>query len=128
VNATTIAFVALLVIAGSTARWFQLALSLRLPEKRGGFVLAWAVGALLGVVALVQGAAWGGAIAAGLAVFVGSFLLFTAAIGPQLAAPNAVRVGEPLREFTAPDESGEPFELANLAGGPVLLKFFRGHW
>jgi hypothetical protein len=125
---TALAFVALLVIAGSTARWFQLALSLRLPEKRMGFVLTWAAGTLLGIFALVQGVALAGGIAAGLAVFVGGFLLLTAAIGPQQAAPDAVRVDERLREFTAPDENGEPFELASLAGGPVLLKFFRGHW
>jgi hypothetical protein len=128
VSATLLGILALLVISGSTARWFQLALAVRLPEERSVFVVAWAVGTLLGIAALSHGAGWSGGIPAGLAVFVGAFMLFTAAIGPQRVAADAVQVGERLRDFSAPDENGAIFELASTSGHPVLLKFFRGHW
>jgi len=128
VSATVLAFLALLLIVGSVIFWFRLALSVRLPENRTGFVLIWASGTLLGVIALVQGAGWISGIPAGLAVFIGIFLLFTVTISPQQVAPDAIAVGEALRDFSALDENGEPFELASTAGRPLLLKFFRGHW
>ena len=93
-----------------------------------GFIFVWVGGTLLGIAALSQGAGWVGGIPAGLAVLVGAFLLITAAIGPQQVAADAVAVGEPLRDFSAPDENGEIIGLASTAGRPVLLKFFRGHW
>ncbi|MBW2287871.1 MAG: hypothetical protein JRG80_12645 [Deltaproteobacteria bacterium] len=127
-SATVLAFLALLLIVGSVIFWFRLALSVRLPENRTGFVLIWASGTLLGVIALVQGAGWISGIPAGLAVFIGIFLLFTVTISPQQVAPDAIAVGEALRDFSALDENGEPFELASTAGRPLLLKFFRGHW
>jgi len=128
VSATVLAFLALLLIVGSVIFWFRLALSVRLPENRTGFVLIWASGTLLGVIALVQGAGWISGIPGGLAVFIGIFLLFTVTISPQQVAPDAIAVGEALRDFSALDENGEPFELASTAGRPLLLKFFRGHW
>ena len=127
-SATVLGFLALLLIVGSAIFWFRLALSVRLPENRTGFVLVWATSTLLGVIALLQGAGWIGGIPAGLAVFIGSFLLFTVTISRQQVAPDAITVGEALRDFSALDENGETFELASTAGRPVLLKFFRGHW
>jgi len=127
-NATTLGILALLVIAGSTALWFRWALAVQLPRSRSGFVVVWATGTLLGIVALSQGAGWAGGIPAGLAVFVGGFLLLTVVIGPQQVAADAVKVGETLRDFSAQDDGGQIFELASTAGHPVLLKFFRGHW
>jgi hypothetical protein len=128
VSATLLGFLALLVIAGAAALWFRLALAVRLPKDRSGFIFVWVGGTLLGIAALSQGAGWAGGIPAGLAVLVGAFLLITAAIGPQQVAADAVAVGEPLRDFSAPDENGEIIGLASTAGRPVLLKFFRGHW
>ena len=127
-NATVLAFLALLLAVGSAIFWFRLALSVRLPENRTGFILVWASSALLGVVALAQGPGWIGGIPAGLAIALGIFFLFTVMISPQQVAPDAVAVGEVLRDFSALDENGESFELASTAGRPVLLKFFRGHW
>ena len=68
---TALALIALLVIAASVARWFQLARAVRLPANRTGFALTWAAGTLLGCVALFLGPGWGGGLAAGVAVFVG---------------------------------------------------------
>jgi hypothetical protein len=128
VSATVLGFLAVLLAVGSAIFWFRLAFAVRLPENRNGFIVIWAASALLGVIALVQGAGWIGGIPAGLAVALGVFFLFTVMISPQQAAPDAIAVGETLRDFSAPDENGETFELASAAGRPLLLKFFRGHW
>ena len=51
-------FLALMLVVGAATLWFRRALGVRLPENRAGFVAAWLGGALLGVVALVQGVGW----------------------------------------------------------------------
>jgi hypothetical protein len=43
-------------------------------------------------------------------------------------AGDAIAVGDSLPVFSALDGEGAVFESASLAGSPVLLKFFRGHW
>ena len=38
-------------------------------------------------------------------------------------------VGERVPAFILPDEQGEPFNLrSELAGGPLMLVFYRGDW
>jgi cytochrome oxidase Cu insertion factor (SCO1/SenC/PrrC family) len=128
VSATVLGLLSLLLAVGSGIFWFRLAFAVRLPENRSAFVLVWAASALLGVIALAQGTGWIVGIPAGLAIALGVFFLFTVMISPQQAAPDAIAVGETLRDFSAPDENGETFELASAAGRPLLLKFFRGHW
>ena len=127
-SATALGLLALLVVAGAATLWFRAARDVRLPTNRTGFVLAWAAGALLGLLAFVQGPGWVGGVPAFLAVLAGGFLLFTVAISRQQAAPDAVTVGSRLPDFVAPDENGERFELSSTRGRPLLLKFFRGHW
>lgn len=127
-NGTTLAFLALLLVASSVALWFRAAQRVRLPENRAGFVAAWAGGAVLGVAALVRGAGWIGALPAVLAIVAGSLLTVLVAISRQKVAPGAIAVGATLPDFTAIDENDESFEAKSLAGHPVLLKFFRGHW
>ena len=40
-----------------------------------------------------------------------------------------VVVGERFPTFILPDEQGEPFNLrSELAGGPLMLVFYRGDW
>ena len=127
-SADTLAFVALFLVVGSAALWFHRARGVRIPSNRSAFVASWVLGALLGVAALVQGDGFLGGIPAGLAVFVGCFLLFTVSISRQKLGSNAIRVGATLPDVDAPDENGESFALSSLRGKPVLLKFFRGHW
>jgi len=119
---------ALLLVVGAAALWFRRAKAVDLPSNRTGFVLAWAGGGLLGVVALFQDPGWVGGIPAVLAAIAGTFLTVLVAISAQQVAEDAVAVGEPLRDFSAPDENGERFSLSQTAGRPLLLKFFRGHW
>ncbi len=121
-------FLALMLVVGAVALWFRRAMGVRLPENRSGFVAAWLGGALLGVVALLQGVGWLGGVAAGLAIFAGAFLCLTVSISAQKLAAGAIGVGATLPDFSAPDENGESFELSSVVGKPLLLKFFRGHW
>ncbi len=58
----------------------------------------------------------------------GAFLCFLVGISAQKLAADGIGVGATLPDFSAPDENGETFELSSVAGKPLLLKFFRGHW
>nr|AHZ46200.1 alkyl hydroperoxide reductase [uncultured bacterium N27-1E] len=123
-----LSIIALLLVAGSMALWFRRIHKVEIPEDRRGYVAFWVGGAALGVIALIQGAGWIGAIPAAIAVFAGSFFSVSVLVSPQKATDDAIRVGESLRDFTALDENGDEFSLSGFAGKPVLIKFFRGHW
>ena len=43
-------------------------------------------------------------------------------------APAALLTGQPLPEFTAVDEKGNPVSSSNLIGTPAVLLFVRGTW
>lgn len=120
--------VSFLLVAGSMALWARRIRQVRIPTDRRGFVACWVGGAALGVLALAQGPGWVGGVPAGLAAVAGIFFSALVYISPQRVAEDAIRVGESLRGFTAPDENGDEFSIASVAGKPVLLKFFRGHW
>jgi len=119
---------ALLVGTATTALWFHSALALRLPRNRSAFVVGWLAGAALGLASLFGEPGWAGGSAAVLAIAGGCFLTFTVAVSRQQVGEDAIEVGDILPDFDAPDEHGAIFEAASLAGRPVLLKFFRGHW
>ena len=127
-SGTVLGLVALLVVGSGTALWFRAALAVRLPRNRAPFVAGWLLGASLGLVALLRGAGWLGGAPAVLAIAAGCFLSFTVAISRQRVTIGAVGVGDMLPDFSAPDENDKLFEAASLAGRPVLIKFFRGHW
>jgi hypothetical protein len=120
--------VAFLLVAGSMALWSQRIRRVQVPTDRRGFVACWVGGAALGILALSLGAGWAGGIPAGIAAVAGTFFSALVYISPQRVADNAIQVGESLRDFTAVDENGDEFSIASVAGKPVLLKFFRGHW
>jgi hypothetical protein len=125
---TALGFVAFALVAGPMALWFRRMGRVQIPTDRRGFVACWAGGAVLGILALSQGAGWVGGIPAGIATLAGTLFSVLVYISPQKVADNAVRVGESLRAFTALDENGTDFSIASVSGKPVLLKFFRGHW
>jgi hypothetical protein len=128
VAGTALGVLALLLVAGSMALWARRIRRVQIPADRRGFVACWLGGAALGILALAQGAGWIGGIPAGIAAVAGIFFSALVYISPQKVADHAIRVGESLREFKAVDENGDDFSSAGLAGQPVLLKFFRGHW
>lgn len=119
---------AFLLVAGPMALWAQRIKRVQIPTDRRGFVACWLGGAALGILALTQGAGWVGGIPAGIAAVAGIFFSALVYVSPQRVADNAVQVGESLRDFTALDENGDDFSIASVAGKPLLLKFFRGHW
>ncbi len=127
-NGFLLGWVAFAIALGTGAIWFRRAYAVNLPENRGGFVAAMVAATSIGIIAFVEGAGWVGGIPAGIAILIGCFLLLTVAVSEQKGGTGQFQLGQPVPEFTAPDENGEPFEIASLIGNPLLLKFFRGHW
>jgi len=127
-NATTIGCLGFVIAAGTWALWFRRVSAVNIPENRTGFVLTMALAALLGIASFARGPGWVGAVAAGLAILLGGFFLFTVAIGAQKGGTGRFRIGEKMPEIRAPADDGQIFEVASLTGNPLLLKFFRGHW
>ena len=127
-SGTVLGILAFALVAGSMALWFQRIQRVQIPKDRRLFVASWAAGGLLGILALTWSPGWIGGLPAGIAAFAGIFFTVLYFISPQKVAENAIRVGEPLRDFTAMDENGDEFAISSTAGKPTLLKFFRGHW
>jgi cytochrome oxidase Cu insertion factor (SCO1/SenC/PrrC family) len=121
-----LAALGVVVVAGFF--WVRALQRVEIPANRGAFVAAAVLAAILGVLALASGPGWLGGIAAGLAVLVSAFFLFSIAIGDQKLAEDAIQVGATIPAFTATDEHGQTFDSQSLAGHPVLIKFFRAHW
>lgn len=121
-----LAALGVVVVAGFF--WVRALQRVEIPANRGAFVAAAVLAAILGVLALASGPGWLGGIAAGLALLVPAFFLFTIAIGDQKLAEDAIQVGATIPAFTATDEHGQTFDSQSLAGHPVLIKFFRAHW
>ncbi len=118
----------LIIVVVSVRSWIDKIKHVEIPTNRSGFIAAWAAAAALGVAALTGEPGWLGGVPAGLGSFASGFFLLTVAIGGQKVGDSAIRVGATIPEFTATDEHGETFDSASLAGHPVLIKFFRGHW
>jgi Peroxiredoxin len=120
--------IAFLLSVGTLALWIRGIRRVSLPANRTPFVAAWSAAAGLAIAALVGGPGWIGGVLATLGLVLGLFLLFTITISAQKVTPEAIRVGMTIPHFTALDEHGATFDSGALAGNPVLLKFFRGHW
>ena len=125
---STLAFAAFALAASTTVLWVRRLRRVRLPRNRAGFLVAWLGAAILGAVGLAEGTGWVSGVAAVLAIFIGAFASFTISISRQKYANDAISPGDRLPPFGALDEFGESFESDVLAGSPVLIKFFRGHW
>jgi hypothetical protein len=125
---TALALAALLVVAGTLAWYYPKMINVTVPLR------PWREQALMGLALLLaSAAAWLqpgvlGYVAGGLAVLLaGLFLLLTLTSGLPHQPPK-VAVGEPAPDFNATDAAGNEFQLSQLRGAPVLLKFYRGHW
>jgi hypothetical protein len=121
-------FASLTLVAISIYQWIGRLKRVEIPTNRGGFVATWVIAAGLGIAALAGEPGWLGGIPASLTLLATTFFLFTVAVGGQKVGEDASEVGATIPAFTAPDEYGETFESQSLAGHPVLIKFFRGHW
>ena len=56
----------------------------------------------------------------------GVWIFFKKMHGPRI--PEALRVGQPLPDFAAIDEQGNPVRSAQLLGSPTIILFVRGNW
>ncbi|MBJ17873.1 MAG: hypothetical protein GY910_24220 [bacterium] len=118
----------LIIVVVSLRSWIDKIKHVGIPTNRSSFIAAWSAAAALGVAALTGEPGWLGGVPAGLGAFASGFFLLTVAIGGQKVGDEAIRPGATIPAFTATNEHGETFDSANLAGHPVLIKFFRGHW
>ena len=120
---------AIVAVVASVALWLRRIQTVAIPVNRSAFVAAFVFGALLGAVALYLGPpVWPVRVALWVTTSVGVFFAFTVGVSAQKVGDDAIRVGKKLPTFTAIDEEGRPFDSQSLAGHPVLIKFFRGHW
>lgn len=125
---TILGFVGLAIVLLTLMLWNRQIQQVAIPENRTLFVAGFVAAALVGASAFVKRTRWFGAIPALIAIVMGSFLTFTVAISRQEVATTGIQVGQTIPLFTGVDRHGEPFDSASLAGKPVLMKFFRGHW
>jgi hypothetical protein len=117
-----------LALALANGAWFLARMRRVALQSRIAHELLWAASVALGLAAFASRPGWLGGAAAALGVLAGAAMLALRAVSAQAKNAPAVAVGGPILDFTAPDENGAPFTLSSLAGKPVLLKFFRGHW
>jgi hypothetical protein len=127
-NATALGLLSFGVAAANGLAFFGRMRRVALPQNRIAHELGWAAALALGIAALAIGAGWLGGVFAVIGASLGGMMLLLRLGSAQAKNPAAVRVGGPILDFTAPDENGAPFTLSSLAGKPILLKFFRGHW
>ena len=125
---TALGFAALGTAVVVIALWFRAIQTVSIPENRIAFIVGWAAAVALGLAALGGDPGWLGGVPAVLAILPCAFFLFSVTIGGQKVGDGAIAVGDAMPAFTAPDENGESFDSADLAGHPVLIKFFRAHW
>lgn len=115
------------LVFGAWIAWWRRLQAVDIGD-RTPFVATEAAGVLLALAAFSAGAGVVGGLAAVLALLGGGVFLGLFAVSAQERRIPAVRVGEPVPAFSAPDAEGRVFDSASLAGRPYLLKFFRGHW
>ncbi|MEM6705199.1 MAG: hypothetical protein AAF690_20935 [Acidobacteriota bacterium] len=125
---TALGLLALGIAAATLSVWVLLIRRVAIPENRGIFLFLCGLTAALAVGAFVRRTRWYGGIAAVLALAGSALFSFTVAISGQEVAPNSIRVGETIPQFTALLEDGDTFDSTSLRGQLVLLKFFRAHW
>ncbi len=106
----------------------RLVRALRVPRRPVAQLVAMALTAALAIATLTRPFDLVGYTLAALALFGAGRFLFVAFRSRLPAKRLIVTEGQPAPDFTAIDADGRPFQLSSLAGQPVLLKFYRGHW
>ncbi len=127
--ATDIAALAVVLLVLTTMVWFKRVGRVAIPDNRFVFLLLWWLAVLLGAASFFSSQAnWLSGIYGALAILGGGTLLALYALRKQGVGEEAISVGEAIPHFSAVDEEGVIFDSLAMAGSPVLLKFFRGHW
>ena len=120
-------FLAILLILGATGVWFARAWRVNVPDpdSRLPFIASWGAGTALGLLAIITKS---GLTFGWWAFALGALLLYLMNTGKQSVGSNPIKVGDTLPKFAGIKDDGNDFESEALAGQPVLIKFFRGHW
>ena len=125
---TYISVFAILLTVTAMAFWVRAFQRVAIPKNRIGYLTAFIMAAALGIVALIEGPGWIGGILAVFSILFATFYTVSHVLGGELAGADAIRIGSMIPAFTTIDEHGETFDSQSLAGNPVLIKFYRGHW
>ena len=108
--------------------WTRAMRAVRVPANRTPHLVVMGLGVVCGLGALVEEPGAAGGIAATLAILGGGIFLGLRLQTGQDARVPAVKIGEPILEFSALNDRSERFHPSSMRGKPYLLKFFRGHW
>ncbi|MCP3986949.1 MAG: redoxin domain-containing protein [bacterium] len=127
-SATPLALLGAALLGGALFLWVRMLNAVALEGRRWIPLSMIGASILLAVATFTASPGLFAGILAGLCATLGAGFLFLAVLAPQSTQKPVVEVGRPIPEFAAPDENGQPFALSSLAGKPILLKFFRGHW
>lgn len=123
-----LACASLAITIGAFVYWLGLIQRVAIAERRWVINAALLAGLALALAAFGHGPGTIGGILAGVSLALSTVYFGLLALAGQSTQKPVIAVGVPLPDFTAPDHEGQPFTLSSLAGHPVLLKFFRGHW
>lgn len=121
------ALAALGCFGGAMWMWIGRAQRHEIPEDRTFFVSMWALGFVVGLLALAQDPGFISGLFAAIAVLGSAVVLGLQALSRQ-NAESPIAVGDTIPEFTACDEQGQSFHSLQLQDSKLLIKFFRGHW
>jgi len=126
--ALALAIAGFLITQGVITWYFVVINKEKVPVEVGPFRAVMALGMLLSSVGLwlAPGALIGALFGINVGMGVGIFWLLT-----QRKLPDGhliASLGQPMPALSAPDDTGAPFDLSDLKGKRVMVKFFRGSW
>ena len=123
-----VALFSALVVIGAWASYWPRIKAHRVPRRPIGYQVVMIAGSLLAMFSLSRGTGPACTTLAGVALLGATCFLFSILTSAVPAKVPAVHVGGRMLPFQAKDQDGADFDSASLAGSPVLLKFYRGHW
>lgn len=120
---------ALAIVRGNRIWYARKIRALRVPRRPLAHQLLAGVGVAAAVFTFTRPLDIIGFLLAAAALFAGIRFIYTTLSSHIPGKALAVRPGQPALNFTALNGRGESFTLSSLSGrGPILIKFFRGHW
>jgi len=127
-SGTILTALSLVTTAGNLATYYpkmtRNRAALRPRREQALMILALA----LAVAGFVVGPGIPGYVIGGIAIVPALLFLFGTFTSGLPSQTPAVVVGTAAPDFSLVDADGRPFRLSELAGSPVLLKFYRGYW
>ncbi|MCA9937978.1 MAG: redoxin domain-containing protein [Anaerolineales bacterium] len=118
-----------MIIVRANRAWYRRKIkNIQVPRKPITHQLLAALGVAVAIFTFTRPLDVIGFLLAAVALLAGIRFIYTSLSSHIPPKSFAVRIGEPVPDFTALDGDGNAFTLSSLRGRPVLVKFFRGHW